>query len=208
MQPIGSKGVVTFQYEPNDASHARQKRVLAHAFSVKALSEQESIVEMHVQKLVHNLKRLGRENKEFDICNWFSFVTFDLTGDLAFKESFGCLDEGQYNFWVSLLFEAIQGGAFTQATRRFATAGSWLQKKLLVIFKDVREPNRKHTELSRLKVLKLVFCSVYRRVYTDFSRRLANENDEHRDFIWYVLKNKERFDITEEEIIANSSLFM
>jgi len=39
-------------------------------------------------------------------------------------------------------------------------------------------------------------------------RRLQNEDDSHRDFIHYVLKNKERFDITHEEIIANSSLFM
>ena len=85
VQPVGAKGTVTFQYEPSDASHARQKRVLAHAFSVRALNEQEAIIVMHVQKLIGHLHRLNEEDKDFDISNWISFVTFDLTGDLAFK---------------------------------------------------------------------------------------------------------------------------
>lgn len=94
--PVGVKGTPTLQYEPNEASHARQKRVLSHAFSMKALLEQEDIVVMHIKKLVDNLRRMSANDEVIDICDWFSFVTFDLTGDLAFKETFGCLDEGIY----------------------------------------------------------------------------------------------------------------
>jgi len=93
--PVGAKNTPTLQYEPSDASHARQKRVLSHAFSMKALLEQEDIVVIHILKLIENMKRLSATNEDIDICDWFSFVTFDLTGDLAFKESFGCLDQGQ-----------------------------------------------------------------------------------------------------------------
>ena len=95
---FGAKNTVTLQYEPDDMSHARQKRVLAHAFSMKALLEQEDIVTLHIKKLVANLQRLSEEGRDVDICDWFSFVMFDLTGDLAFKESFGCLDEGKISW--------------------------------------------------------------------------------------------------------------
>ena len=68
---------------------------------------------------------------------------------------------GEYNFWVELLFKSIQAGAFTQATRRFATAGSWLQLKLMSTFKDVREQNKKHMELARAKVMQWEFASIF-----------------------------------------------
>jgi hypothetical protein len=39
-------------------------------------------------------------------------------------------------------------------------------------------------------------------------RRLENTNLEHRDFIWYILKQREKFDLKLDEIIVNSGLFM
>lgn len=82
--------------EPDEASHARQRRVLSHAFSVKALAEQEEIVVSHIDKMISNLKRLAKEGVDADMCNWYTFLTFDLIGDLALKEKFGCLDAGEY----------------------------------------------------------------------------------------------------------------
>lgn len=31
---------------------------------------------------------------------------------------------------------------------------------------------------------------------------------DHRDFIWYILKQAEKFDLQQDEIIANSGLFL
>ncbi len=39
-------------------------------------------------------------------------------------------------------------------------------------------------------------------------RRLENEKTEHKDFIWYILKQKEKFDLRQDEIIVNSALFI
>lgn len=39
-------------------------------------------------------------------------------------------------------------------------------------------------------------------------RRLENTNDDHRDFLWYILKQQDKFELREEEIITNSALFM
>ena len=39
-------------------------------------------------------------------------------------------------------------------------------------------------------------------------RRLQNEKTEHKDFIWYILKQKEKYDLNQDEIIVNSALFI
>lgn len=43
---------------------------------------------------------------------------------------------------------------------------------------------------------------------TNLNRRLDAVNDDHHDFIWYVLKQRDKFDLRKEEIIANSALFI
>jgi cytochrome P450 len=79
-----------------DAVHSRQRRAFAYAFSQKALQEQESIVQGYVSKLMDHLRQKAVNNEPFNIVKWFNFTAFDVIGDLAFGESFGCLKEGQY----------------------------------------------------------------------------------------------------------------
>lgn len=78
----------------DDENHARQRRALAHAFSLKALGEQEYIIQGFVDKLVQNLKQKAQEDRAFNMVDWLNFTTFDIIGDLAFGEPFGCLDSG------------------------------------------------------------------------------------------------------------------
>ncbi len=177
----------------DDANHARQRRALAHSFSQKALVEQEDIIQDYVSQFIAHLRRLGAKNEAFNMVNWLNFTTFDIIGDLAFGEPFGCLASGEFHFWVSLIFETVKAGAIEQATRRFATAGSAFQNFLLkCIPSAIRERRRDHLKFSKEKVL----------------RRLANEKTEHRDFIWYILKQKEKFNLNQDEIIVNSALFI
>ncbi|OQV03600.1 hypothetical protein CLAIMM_08622 [Cladophialophora immunda] len=190
VQPI--KGVVSMQYEPDESTHARQKRGLAYSFSQKALNEQEAIIASHEHKLISKVAAFSQQGQAFNLSDWYNFLTFDTIGDLAFKEYYGCLDEGSYHNWVTLVFKAVKAGALVQSTRRFASAGTPLQKLLLRCFGDISAPNRRHMELTRAQVQK----------------RLASTDDDHRDFIWYILKQKEKFELREEEIITNSALFI
>ncbi|KAH7400489.1 cytochrome P450 [Cadophora sp. MPI-SDFR-AT-0126] len=177
----------------DDANHARQRRALAHSFSQKALVEQEDIIQDYVSQFIKHLGRLAANNEAFNMVNWLNFTTFDIIGDLAFGEPFGCLASGEFHFWVSLIFETVKAGAMEQATRRFATAGSTFQNLLLkCIPSEMREGRRKHLKFSTEKVM----------------RRLENENTDHKDFIWYVLKQKERFNLHQDEIVVNSALFI
>lgn len=177
----------------DDANHARQRRALAHSFSQKALVEQEDIIQDYVGKLIKHLGRMGEKGKDFNMVNWLNFTTFDIIGDLAFGEPFGCLESGEFHFWVSLIFETVKAGAIEQATRRFATAGSVFQNFLLkCIPEEIRQRRKNHLKFSTEKVM----------------RRLANEKAEHKDFIWYILRQREKFDLNQDEIIVNSALFI
>jgi cytochrome P450 len=177
----------------DDANHARQRRALAHSFSQKALVEQEDIIQMYISQFITHMKRLSSKNEAFNMVNWLNFTTFDIIGDLAFGEPFGCLESGEFHFWVSLIFETVKAGAIEQATRRFATAGSAFQNFLLsLIPNQVRENRKNHLKFSTEKVM----------------RRLQNEDTEHKDFIWYILKQKEKYDLNQDEIIVNSALFI
>ena len=55
-------------------THTRQRRLLAHAFSERALREQESILTMHVNKL---LEQLGGEvgRGPVNMIAWLNFLS-------------------------------------------------------------------------------------------------------------------------------------
>lgn len=56
----------------DDANHARQRRTLSHAFSQKALLEQESIIRGYVDLFVQKLTPLARSGAAVNMCDWFS----------------------------------------------------------------------------------------------------------------------------------------
>ena len=125
--------------------------------------------------------------------NWLNFTTFDIIGDLAFGDPFGCLDLGQFHEWVSMIYETVKAGAYEQATRRFAPAGSLTQRWLLKLIPAKRRWYRsEHLRRSREKCYE----------------RLANGNSNHRDFIWYILKQQEKHDLKQDEVVVNSALFI
>ncbi|KEF53687.1 uncharacterized protein A1O9_10087 [Exophiala aquamarina CBS 119918] len=177
----------------DDENHARQRRALAHSFSTKALLEQEDIIQGYVSSFIKSLRRKADASEAFNMVNWLNFTTFDIIGDLAFGEPFGCLEKGAFHSWVALIYETVKVGALEQATRRFAPAGSWLQAQLVsMIPQHVRQRRRNHLAYSKEKVL----------------RRLANHKADHKDFIYYILKQREKHDLKENEIVLNGALFI
>lgn len=83
----------------NDADHARQRRALSHAFSTKALVEQEYIVKSYIDVFSEKMRAFATEGKPVNIADWFAYTTFDVIGDMALGEPFGCLENGkQFGF--------------------------------------------------------------------------------------------------------------
>lgn len=87
--------------------HARLRRQMAGGFSERGMRAQEPILQRYVDLLVRRLREGcegggggGGSNKPVDMVQWLNFTVFDLIGDLAFGESFGCLESSAYHPWV------------------------------------------------------------------------------------------------------------
>lgn len=100
---------------------------------------------------------------------------------------------GESANWVVLVYESIKAGALEQATRRFASPGSLGQRFMMwCIPSTIRERRSKHLRNSTEKT----------------NRRMATKTD-HRDFIWYILKQREKKnEVSDDEVIMNAALFM
>jgi cytochrome P450 len=95
--------------------------------------------------------------------------------------------------WVILIYEAIKSGAIEQATRRFAKPGSLAQRFLMwCIPTVVRERRFRHL-----------------RNTTEKTTKRLNMKTEHRDFIWYILKQREKKnEVSDDEVVMNAALFI
>ncbi|KAK6823491.1 cytochrome P450 [Apiospora arundinis] len=112
---VGKLGIFPVDRE----DHRRQRRAMAHAFSAAALQDQEDYVKGYVDILIQRMKNHAAEGKVVDVTRWYNYLTFDIIGELAFGEPFGCLKESDYHPLVAMIF----GGIRAQA-RAFIVAGS------------------------------------------------------------------------------------
>ena len=92
----------------NKEDHSRYRRLFAHAFSEKGLREQESHIPEYVDLLVNRLGERAKASQHTNMLSWYNMTVFDIIGDLAWGESFDCLQDRKVHEWTP----AIQG-AFT-----------------------------------------------------------------------------------------------
>jgi len=94
--------------EPTMAGHAAQKRQFNHAFSDRALTEQESLIGKYIDQLIQLVRKevaKSPNNKpEVDVAKLYNFTTFDVMGDLTFGEGLGQLETGVESSWVQAVF--------------------------------------------------------------------------------------------------------
>lgn len=83
---------VNMDADLSDVSHGRQRKVFSHAFSDRALREQEGLVATYVDKLVEKLGGLSKSRKTTDLVRMLNFTTFDIMSDLAFGQPLDLLE--------------------------------------------------------------------------------------------------------------------
>ena len=145
MPPNGVDNIVT---ATDEATHARHRRLLGYAFSDKALKEQEPILQGYVKLFITRLRQQVPRGP-VDIKSFFNFVIFDITGDLMFGESFGCLEESKLHPWVELLFGTAQAYSYFMAVNQFPWVKSILER---MIPKKVVQEGLDHFKLTTEKV--------------------------------------------------------
>ncbi|AEO60272.1 hypothetical protein MYCTH_2129362 [Thermothelomyces thermophilus ATCC 42464] len=173
----------------NDSDHRRHRRLLSHAFSEKALRGQEDIMMRYVDLLMARLAEKARAGEVVDMVRWFNFTTFDLIGDLAFGQPFGCLSSGEYHAWVAMIFKTVKLGAFLEVIRRHPVLG--ILKSLLVPTELTRS-HAEHWALSEQTA----------------KRRLAGADMRREDFVSHILRHNDEKGMSEGEIIENANLLI
>lgn len=172
--------------------HGRQRRILSHGFSAQSLMEQQPLIQQYVDLLMQRLRENCQDGtRALDMTKWYNWTTFDVIGDLAFGEPFGCLSESNYHPWVSMIVHGVKQGAQLVALRRsFPNVARLIQTYFLRVITPKRE---QHLELTHTKVAK----------------RIAMQED-RPDFMHAMLGKhaggKEK--LTLEQIRANASLLI
>ncbi|KAF1359823.1 cytochrome P450 [Lizonia empirigonia] len=189
----GSVGLSMAQLASKD--HSRQRRALGYSFSTSALTQQQDIILKQVRKLISQLMVFARNGKDVDITDWYTYTTFDLMGDLAFGEPFGCLDRSGPTEWSRAIIHVFVSGAWEQSIRRVAGINTWLEsvlKKLLI--------PKKAALWRQLHFIKSKEAT---------AKRIKDGERDHKDLMYFVLKNKEaRQDLSDQELIINMTLLL
>lgn len=82
---------VNMDADIDDASHGRQRKIFSHAFSERALREQEGLIGGYVDKLIAKLAEKVERGEGAEMCRLLNFTTFDIMSDLAFGYPLGLL---------------------------------------------------------------------------------------------------------------------
>ena len=110
---------------------------------------QEPILQKNVNLLLKQLQRLSLQGLPVDLRLWYNYVTFDMIGDLAFGESFGCVERSTYNDWVSFVLDHFYTSTLLQVVHRFRPLNRLLAA---MIPSSLAKKKMKHEEMALEKM--------------------------------------------------------
>jgi cytochrome P450 len=168
LKPPG--GVHSILTVGDDSDHSRYRRLLAHAFSDKALQEQAPLLEKYVSLFISRLHSLSTEGPQ-NMVDWYNFIAFDIIGDLTLGESFDCLQESKSHPWVSYLMKVFKSSSFLAAARRYPFLTPVL---LWFIPKEIIKGRTQHAQFTKEKVEKRMEMGSVR---GDFMTYVLRHND-------------------------------
>ncbi|KAK1842688.1 benzoate 4-monooxygenase cytochrome p450 [Colletotrichum chrysophilum] len=173
----------------DDANHARIRRGVSHAFSPKALAEQEPLIYEYVDKLVWRLSDVAESRMPTEMGRWFHIASFDIVGDLTFGESLGGLDNNELHYVVTHVLLFIERAKKLFELNRLLGPLRWIV--MPIIARDAEKGFRDMFTYTR--------SAVQRRIDID------GELD-RRDFMQGLLRGKdEKLINSMEEIITNAN---
>lgn len=172
--------------------HSRFRRNFSHAFSDRALREQQSLICRYVDMLVEKLNETIKEDPKanINIVRMLNLATFDIMGDLTFGDSLDLLAGTGDTNWVSAVFVSMK----TNALRRLARYWPWtapIAQKLIP--KALKQQSISHYQASQGRV----------------DKRIDGSHTIQKPDIWGIVMNqKEDLRLSRAEMYANSQVFM
>ena len=116
----------------NDVDHTRIRKLLQDTFSAQALRDREHILQTYVSLLIGKLREKAKTDTDtarqdynegstiVNIVKWYSFTTFDITGELSLSESFGCLENEIYDPWIAMIFSHLKASSLAIGFRFYS----------------------------------------------------------------------------------------
>ncbi|KAG4424660.1 hypothetical protein IFR04_002193 [Cadophora malorum] len=178
----------------DNPTHKKHRRVMTYAFSPAAVREQEDIVHSYCTLLISRLKEQIADPQiqgKVDLVRWLNFATFDIIGDLAFAESFHCLETGKNSLWMTTIFQNLKTGAFIRIAASYPLANFLLQTAIRLM-PSVARLTRKLRKDSEDKMARRLALKTDRNDFTRSSHFLK-----HRDGV-----------MTDENLLGNASIFI
>ncbi|KAL3473703.1 cytochrome P450 [Aspergillus californicus] len=172
--------------------HSRFRRSFSHAFSDRALRDQQPLIRHYVDSLIRKLRAIVEEtpDKAIEIVKLYNFTTFDIMGDLTFGDSLGLLDGTGDDSWVSAIFLSIKANAMRRLERYYPWATFFTQRLIPQTLKDKA-------------------ASHYKACQERVDNRVDPARKIHRPDIWgIVMDQKEQLRLSRSEMYANSQVFM
>ncbi|KAJ6149580.1 hypothetical protein N7471_000779 [Penicillium samsonianum] len=85
------------------AEHTRKRKIISHAFSPRSVAEFEPFMAENLERWTSQLDRIagsqsqnnGKVFAPYNAMPWFSYLAFDIIGDLAFGSPFGMVNKGK-----------------------------------------------------------------------------------------------------------------
>ncbi|KAL1841239.1 hypothetical protein VTJ49DRAFT_7307 [Mycothermus thermophilus] len=168
--------------------HQLLRRALSHGFSDRSMREQQPIIKGYVDLMIKRLRERAGTGEKVDVGMWYNFTTFDVIGDLAFGESFGCLENGDWHPWVKAIFQMARAGTLVQNLAGYPVLLKMLLAMVPTSFKEERE---KHVQMTMDKL-----------------KRRMEGGKERPDLIEGLLKRADEWGLTLEKLQANSGVLV
>ena len=172
-------------------NHMRIRKQLSHAFSEKALREQEGSIQGYFNLLIEKLQDAAAAATPVDMVQWYNFTTFDLIGDLTLGKSFGCLKDNEYHDWVRRIFKSIKIGPFVRTVATYTDVQRLMH---LLAPAAVIEARAQHEAYVAINTQERIDKGVMK---------------DRKDFMSYILRNRdEKSPVSDAEIAANCNILL
>ncbi|KXJ90431.1 cytochrome P450 [Microdochium bolleyi] len=167
--------------------HKRMRRVMAHAFSEKALRAQSHLLDHHVDLFIAKFAEMAARDDPVDITLWYNFATFDVIGDLAFGQSFRCLEKGVYDPAVAAIQNSIKFGTVGQIVVRHPWVGPFFRRMVpRQIVHDFNYNVQRGEEIVKDRIDR-------------------GGGADRRDLLDYVLRHNDEKGLSKDEIATNAT---
>ncbi|RKF76023.1 Cytochrome P450 monooxygenase aclL [Golovinomyces cichoracearum] len=85
----------------NEADHQRLRRIQTPLFSDRAIAAQEELIIRYCELLTSRLmERTNNSSNSIDMVLWYTYITFDIFGELAFGKPFNGLTSNSLDTWI------------------------------------------------------------------------------------------------------------